>query len=143
MKKAILIILSIFVLYLVSIFALPSVSSYIGEKVGLTEFNSGVIKARDEVNEFFSSFDIIGKYKDTKDSALEIKQNLEIQVQDTKVKIEEIQTKVDETGKAIDETTKAINNTVNTINDLGNSISNIVGGTGETQQMQETSTENK
>ncbi len=143
MKKAILIILSIFVLYLVSIFALPSVSSYIGEKVWLTEFNSWVIKARDEVNEFFSSFDIIWKYKDTKDSALEIKQNLEIQVQDTKVKIEEIQTKVDETGKAIDETTKAINNTVNTINDLGNSISNIVWWTGETQQMQETSTENK
>lgn len=133
MKKVILFIVSIVVLYIVSIFVLPSVSSYIWDKIGLTNFNSWVIQVRDEVNEFFSSFDVIWKYKDTKDSALEIKQNLEIQGKDIKVKIEEIQTKVDETWKAIDETTKAINNTVNTINDLGSSISNIVWGSGEVQ----------
>ncbi len=133
MKKVILFIVSIVVLYIVSIFALPSVSSYIWDKIGLTNFNSWVIQVRDEVNEFFSSFDVIWKYKDTKDSALEIKQSVEVQVQDTKQKIEEIQIKVEETGKAIEQTKDSINQTVNTINELWTSISNIVPGSGTVQ----------
>lgn len=138
MKKIVLFILSVIVLYIVSIFVFPSASSYIWERIWLIGFNNWVIKIRDEVNEFFTWFDIMGKYKDTKDSALEIKQNIEVQVQDTKQKIEVIQTKVDETGKAIEQTRDSLNNTVNTLNELWNSISDIVpSSSGQTRSLEE------
>lgn len=126
MKKVILFIISLIVLYIISIFALPSVSSYIGEKVWLTGFNNQVIKIRDEFNNFITNFDVIWKYKDTKDSALEIKQTVESQVIETKQKIETIQTNVEKTTQAIDETTKAVNNTIDSINELWDSIWDIV-----------------
>lgn len=126
MKKIILFVVALFVTYIISIFALPSVSSYIWEKFWLTGFNNWVISIRDGFNDFITNFDVIGKYKETKDSALEIKQNVETQVQETKQKIETIQTNVEKTSQAIDETTKAVNNTLDSLNDLGNSIWDIV-----------------
>ncbi len=126
MKKVILFLLAGVVFYIISIFALPSVSSYVWEKIGLTGFNNGVIKIRDEFQEFITHFDVMGKYKETKDSALEIKQTVESQVGETKQKIETIQTNVEKTSQAIDETTKAVNNTLNSLNELGNSIGDIV-----------------
>lgn len=130
MLKVIYFICAVAVMYFVSIFALPSVSSTIWETLGLTAFNQSVIKVRDNFNEFITNFDVIGKYKDTKDQALEIKQNVETQVEDTKKKIETIQTNVDKTAKAIDETTKAVNTTVDSLNDLQESIVNVVPSTG-------------
>ena len=129
MKKVILFLLASMVFYIISIFALPSVSSYVWEKVGLTGFNNAVIQIRDEFQEFITQFDVIGKYKETKDSALEIKQSVESQVWETKQKIETIQTNVEKTSQAIDETTQAINNTMNSLNELGNSIGDIVPST--------------
>lgn len=126
MKKAILFLLVIFVLYILSIFAIPSVSSYIWEKLWLTWFNNWVVKIRDDFNDFITNFDIIWKYKETKDSALEIKQTVESQVWETKQKIETIQTNVDKTAKAIDETTKAVDNTINSLNELQESIVDVV-----------------
>lgn len=126
MQKIIYAILALIILYIVSIFAFPSVSSYIWEKVWLTGFNESLIKVKADVEDFITNFDVIWKYKDTKDQALEIKQNVETQVEETKQKIETIQTNVDKTAKAIDETTKAVNNTMDSLNELWNSISNVV-----------------
>lgn len=126
MQKVIFFILGLIVLYIVSIFASPSLSSSIGEKIWLTWFNSWVMKVRDDFNDFITNFDVIWKYKDTKDQALEIKQNVEIQVQETKTKIETVQTKVDEVWKAIDDTTKAIDNVSKTASELTKSIGDIV-----------------
>lgn len=136
MQKFIYFVCAIIVLYFISIFAFPSVSASIWEKLGLTWFNNSVIKARDDFNDFITNFDVLWKMKDTKDQALEIKQNVETQVEDTKKKIEVIQTNVDKTAKAIDDTTKAVNNTVNSLNELQNSIVDVVPGTasGNTQE---------
>lgn len=136
MQKFIYFVCAIIVLYFISLFAFPWVSSYLGEKLGLTGFNQSVLQARDDFNEFVTSFDVVWKFKDTKDQALEIKQNVETQVEDTKKKIEVIQTNVDKTSKAIDDTTKAVNNTVNSLNELQNSIVDVVpwSASGTTQE---------
>lgn len=126
MKKIILFLAALVVFYIVSIFIFPSVSSYIWEKIWLTWFNDNVIKIRNDFNDFITNFDVVWKYKDTKDDALKIKQNVEIQVWETKKQIETIQTNVEKTKASIDETTKAVNNTVNSLNELQNSIVNVV-----------------
>lgn len=126
MLKVIYFISALVALYFISIFAFPSVSSSIGGKLWLTAFNQSVIQLRDDFNDFVTNFDVIGKYKDTKDQALEIKQNVETQVQETKQKIETIQTNVDKTAKAIDDTTKAVNTTVESLSELQESIVNVV-----------------
>lgn len=126
MKKTISFILLLIGLYLISIFVFPSASSYIWDKIWLTWFNSWVLKVRDDFNDFITNFDVVWKYKETKDSALEIKQTVDSQVQDTKQKIEVIQTNVDKTSKAIDDTTKSVNNTVDSLNELQNSIIDVV-----------------
>lgn len=126
MKRIISFILLLICLYLISIFAFPSVSSYIWEKLWLTSFNESVIKSRDDLNDFITNFDLMWKYKDTKEQVFEIKQNVETQVKDTKEKIETIQTNVDKTAKAIDNTTKAVKDTINSLNELQNSIVNVV-----------------
>lgn len=138
MKKIILFIMVIILFYIVSIFVLPSVSSYIGEKIWLTWFNNRVIQLRDEFNEFVTNFDIMWKYKETKDSALEIKQTVESQVGETKQKIETIQTKIDETEKAIEQTKESVNQTLNTLQELQKSVTDIIpwSATGETQTEQ-------
>ncbi len=130
MKKIILFILALIVFYIVSIFAFPSVTSSIAEKFWFSEFNKNVINFRNELNDFITNFDLIWKFKQTKDQAIEIKQNVETSVQDTKQKIETIQTNVDKTAKAIDETTKAVNNTVDSLNELQKSIWDVVPETG-------------
>lgn len=126
MKKIISFILLLIGLYIISIFTFPSISSSIWEKLWLTWFNQKVITLRDEFNDFIINFDLMWKYKDTKNQALEIKQNVETQVNDTKQKIETIQTNVDKTAKAIDDTTKAIDNVSKTASELTKSIGDIV-----------------
>jgi len=126
MKKILLFLASIVVFYIISIFIFPSVSSYIWEKLWLTWFNNSVIKIRNDFNDFITNFDVVWKYKETKDSAFEIKQTVESQVWETKKQIETIQTNVEKTKNSIDETTKAINNTIDSLNELQNSIINVV-----------------
>lgn len=126
MKKIISLILLLIGLYIISIFLFPSISSSIWEKIWLTWFNESVIKVKKDFDDFIMNFDVIWKYKETKDSALELKQNVETQVQETKKQIEVIQTNVDKTTKAIDDTSKAVNNTVNSLNDLTKSIKDVV-----------------
>lgn len=126
MKKVIFLILLLIVSYILSIFVFPSFSKYIWEKLWLTWFNTSVVKIRNDFNEYITSFDMKWKYNDTKEQALEIKQNVETQVNETKKQIEVIQTNVDKTAKAIDDTTKAINNVVKTSSDLTQSITNVI-----------------
>jgi peptidoglycan hydrolase CwlO-like protein len=121
MKKIIFLILLCFVLYIVSIFAFPSISTLIWEKLWLTWFNESVVKIKKDFNEFVLGFDVTGKYNDTKNQALEIKQNIETQVKETKGKIEVIQNNVDKTTQAVDNLWK-------TTNDLKNSVSDIIPG---------------
>lgn len=122
MKKIVSIILLLIGLYIISIFAFPSVSSYIWEKLWLTSFNESIIKSRDNLNDFVTNFDLIDliwKYNDTKKQVLEIKQNVETQFENTKKKIEVIQTNVDKTAKSF-------NDTINSLNELQNSIEDIL-----------------
>lgn len=126
MKKIIAVVLFIVASYILCIFALPGVAWSIWWILWLTSFNDSVIKTRDEFNTFVTSVDIMWKYKDTKDQALEIKQNVETQVNETKKQIEVIQTNVDKTAKAIDDTSKAIDNVIKTSSDLSNSIRDVV-----------------
>lgn len=112
--------------YIISIFAFPSLANSIWETFWLKWFNSSVIKLRDDFNNFITNFDMKWKYKDTKDQALEIKQNVETQVNETKKQIEIIQTNVDKTAKAIDDTTKAIDNVSKTASELTKSIVDVV-----------------
>lgn len=122
MKKIVSIILLLIGLYIISIFAFPSVSSYIWEKLWLTSFNESIIKFRDNLNDFVTNFDLIDliwKYNDTKKQVLEIKQNVETQFENTKKKIEVIQTNVDKTAKSF-------NDTINSLNELQNSIEDIL-----------------
>lgn len=126
MKKIILFILSVIVFYIISIFLLPSVSSYLSEKLWLIEFNNSVIKIRSDFNDFITNFDITWKYSETKNSVFEIKQNVENQVWETKKQIETIQTSVEKTKASIEETTNAVNNTINSLNELQQSIVNVL-----------------
>lgn len=126
MKKIILIILIIIVCYTLSIFAFPIKSDFIWEKIWLTNFNQEVRKIRDDFNDFITNFDLIWKYKNTKNQAVDIKNNIENQIQDTKNKIEEVQKQVDETQKAIEDTTNSINNSVDKLNNLKNSVWDII-----------------
>lgn len=126
MKKIILFILSVIVFYIISIFLLPSVSSYLWEKLWLTEFNNSVIKIRNDFNDFITNFDITWKYSETKNSLFKIKQNVENQVWETKKQIEAIETSVKKTKDSIEETKNAVNNTINSLNELKQSIVNVL-----------------
>lgn len=126
MKKTILIILILIVSYILAIFMLPSVAAFIWEKVWLTNFNNSVIKTKVEFNNFMKDFDLLWKYKQSKNKAQELKNWVEIQIKDTKQKIEEIQNQATKTKQSIDETTNSINNTIDSINNLKDSVGDIV-----------------
>ncbi len=126
MKKTILILLIIIVCYILSIFAFPIKSDFIWEKIWLANFNQEVRKIRDNFNDFITNFDLIWKYKYTKNQAIDLKNDVENQIQDTKSKIEEVQKQVDETKKSIEETTNSINNSVDKLNNLKDSVWNII-----------------
>lgn len=126
MKKIISVVLFLIGLYIILIFTAPSISSSIWDKLWLIWFNQKIISLRDEFNKFIVNYDFIWKYNDTKNKVLEIKQNVETQVDDTKKKIEVIQTNVDKTTKSVNNTTKAINDTMNSLNELQNSVVDII-----------------
>ncbi|MDD5770071.1 MAG: hypothetical protein PHE25_03820 [Candidatus Gracilibacteria bacterium] len=130
MKKIVSFILIILVLYIVGIFIFPDYINQIGEKLGLSSFNQSVINFKTDIEKSITDYDPVGKVNQTKQQAIEIKQKMETQVQETKQKIETIQTKVDNVEKSIDNTTKAVNQTVNSLNDLTNSVSNVISSTG-------------
>lgn len=125
MKKLIYFILSIFVIYVLWVFLFPKTLYPISEKLWLTWFNKWVIAIRKDFNDFITNFDVFSKYGDTKDKTLEIKQNIETQVNDTKTKIEEVQNNVDNVTNSITETKDSINKTVDSINQLQNSVVNV------------------
>lgn len=129
MRKGIVSLLILVVVYILWIFLFPSVFETFGNKFGLAGFNAWVKQVYYEIRDFWDNYDIEGKYKQTKDSALEIKQNVSKQVDETKQKIEDIQQKADETTKAIQETTQAVNTTIQSIQELWGSVSNLVPGT--------------
>ena len=126
MKKTILIILILIVSYILAIFILPSVAAFIWEKVWITKFNNLVIKTKVEFNNFMKDFDLLWKYKQSKDKAQELKDWVEVQIKDKKQKIEEVQNQVPKTMQSIDETMNSINNTIDSINNLKDSVGDIV-----------------
>lgn len=122
MKKLILFILIIFVVFLVWIFLFPKTTSDIFSNFWLQNFNQKILDSKEKVSSFFGEFDLIKKFQETKDKTLEIKQNVEWQIENTKEKIETIQTNVDNTTKAINESVDSINKTVDSLNDLQKSV---------------------
>lgn len=130
MKKILAFIFLIVWIYILLIFISPVVANNIWEKIWLLNFNNNLIETKKGIEDFIVNFDLVWKISETKKDALEIKQNVETQVQETKQKIETIQTNVDKTAKAIDQTTKAVNETVNSLNELQKSIWDVVPSIG-------------
>lgn len=126
MKKIILFILRVIVLYILMIFSLPNLASSIWEKLWLLWFNNKVIKIKQNIDDFFTWVDINESLKETKNSALEIKQNIDNNIKETQDKIDTIRENVDKTIKAIDDTKKTINETIKTTKELQESIVDII-----------------
>ena len=126
MQKILALILLIVWVYLTLIFVSPVAANNIWEKIWLLEFNKKLTLVKENVEDFILNFDVMWKFSKTKNDALEIKQNVETQITETKQKIETIQTNVEKTTKAIQDTTKAVNNTVDSLWELQKSILDIV-----------------
>ena len=118
MQKILALILLIVWVYLTLIFVSPVAANNIWEKIWLLEFNKKLTLVKENVEDFIVNFDVMWKFSKTKNDALEIKQNVETQITETKQKIETIQTNVEKTTKAIQDTTKAVNNTVDSLWEL-------------------------
>lgn len=122
LKKWVLSVFALVVVYIVNLFVFPQFMQALWEKVWLSGVNNHIFQLREDIDNFVQWIDIL-HYKQ---KALEVKQNVESQVDDTRKKIEDIQIKVDETGKAIEQTKDSINQTVNTLGELWNTIGNII-----------------
>lgn len=131
-------------MYFMTLFIAPNVAAKLGEILWLTEFNTLVIEKKDAFYQFITWYDMMEKYQDTKNDALEIKQNvstqiqqtttdIQTQVQDTKDKIENVQTKVEQTQQAIEQTTQSVNHTIDSLNELQQSIVDVIPWTASVQ----------
>lgn len=138
MKKICIFIWLIGALYFVSIFTFPVYADKIAWILWLEKINAHVREFKSIFEETLTSYDLFGKVKDTTTEALELKQNIETNIEQTQQKIQTIKTNLDETKNAINQTTQWIDNTLKSIDKLKESVVDVVptsvSGTLQTQQ---------
>lgn len=118
MKKIIFLILAFFVLYIVSIFMFPWVSSFLWDKLGLTNFNNNVIKIKNDIDNFFTNFDIVWTYEETIISVKDLKISLDENIKYTQDKIDLIRSGMISASESITQVKEMINNTIENIESL-------------------------
>lgn len=123
MKKIFGILLLAIFLYFLSIFALPKVADQIGAYLWIEEWNQTFRDKKQQIEEKILWYDIFGRLNETKEKALEIKQNVSSWVIQTQQKIEEVRTWVTETRDALNQTMESIDKTLDAFDNLKSTVS--------------------
>lgn len=125
MKNLILVILSIFVLYIVSIFLFPTLQLKVSNALRLQDFDAFVVDTKNNLNKYIEE-NILSKFSEVTNSALEIKQDVTNQVETFSSWVQNVTNKLDEVRTNVNKTTESINSTMNSIWELKDSFWNIV-----------------
>lgn len=125
MKNIVLIILSLVVFYIVSIFVFPRLQLQISNALRLQDFDSFIVEQKQKLDDFVNS-NILDNVNNVTNSALEIKQNIETQVETFSSWVQNVWNKLDEVRDNINKTSDSINSTLNSIWELKESVSNVI-----------------
>ncbi len=90
MKAIFLSILIILVVYFVSIFAFPVYADKLAEFFGKTHLNEQLRSYKTDIENKITSLNIFGQITETKQKALEVKQNISSGIVETQEKLETI-----------------------------------------------------
>ena len=122
MKKFFWIFFLVVFLYFVGIFAFPKMIDQLWAYLGLVEFHQNLREKKQQIEEQILWYDLFGTLNDTKEKALEIKQNVSSWVIQTQQKIEEVRTWVNETRDALNQTMESIDKTLDAFWNLRNTV---------------------
>lgn len=125
-KKILLTIIVIFISTILITFVFPEKMTLLTKDTFLEKTILNTTKIKNDIDDFFSNFDIIWKYKSTKDQALEIKQEIWSGITETQNQIDKIRTGVDETQKAIEQTKNWIDNTLKWLDEIQGTAKDII-----------------
>lgn len=125
MKNIVLIILSLVVFYIVSIFVFPRLQLQISNALRLQDFDSFIVEQKQKLDDFVNS-NVLDNVNNVTNSALEIKQNIETQVETFSSWVQNVWNKLDEVRDNINKTSDSINSTLNSIWELKESVSNVI-----------------
>ena len=87
MKKILIFLWAVGILYGVSIFVFPLYADKIASVFWVQSWNTHMREFKTTFEETLTSYDLFGKVKDTTDQALELKQNISTNIDETQQKI--------------------------------------------------------
>lgn len=131
MKKSILTILIIFVLYILLVFVAPGLADKVGWAIWLQWFNDIVRDLKKKWDETITNYpqikeDVENRLSEAQSGALELKNTVAEGVKDTKEKIDTVRETLEDTRWSIEETVNSINNTVDKVWELSDSVKWVV-----------------
>jgi len=122
MKKILLIIFTIIIFYIISIFMFPNISNYIWEKFWLIKFNEKVILFKHKLDNFILNTDIDWKIIQTKDKAVNIKQNIDTNIDNFR---DNLTDKTNKMRDSKDDITNNIETLIDTKDNIINTLDNL------------------
>lgn len=125
MKNIVLIILTLVVFYIVSIFVFPRLQLQISNALRLQDFDAFIVEQKQKLDDFVNS-NVLENVNNVTNSALEIKQNIETQVESFSSWVQNVWNKLDEVRDNINKTSDSINSTLNSIWELKESVWNVI-----------------
>lgn len=125
-KKILLTFLVLLVLAWIALFSFTAYVIQLASNYGMDGFLQDVVDVKTKIEQFITGENPLESLQQTKEKALELKQNVSSGIIETQNKIDEIRTSVDATQKALQTTASGVQQTMSGISELQKSATDVI-----------------